>query len=217
MNWQALKKLKRAMRRTFVLLLATLMLSGSVYADNTDEKALREQYGDDWKKVAALQPGDSYVSGETMYVCHEETYVDWKKVQTAEDLNPSEWGNEEHLLMITDKTGYDLYMGNDYANTYTELGGEDNQVVLPPKVPGTKRRVVSGITRDTSGNSVAEYVDEYVYPELIQFASEKLEINSRDYPYPDTFRTVGTMNAPYIEYKGLDVNNGNQRKFNIIR
>ena len=216
MNWQALKKLKRAMRRTFVLLLATLMLSGSVYADNTDEKALREQYGDDWKKVAALQPGDSYVSGETMYVCHEETYVDWKKVQTAEDLNPSGWGNEEHLLMITDKTGYDLYMGNDYANTYTELGGEDNQVVLPPKVPGTKRRVVSGITRDTSGNSVAEYVDEYVYPELIQFASEKLEINSRDYPYPDTFRTVGTMNAPYIEYKGLDVNNGNQRKFNII-
>ena len=117
MNWQALKKLKRAMRRTFVLLLATLMLSGSVYADNTDEKALREQYGDDWKKVAALQPGDSYVSGDTMYVCHEEIYVDWKRVGSEKDLDPSGWGNEERLLLITDRTGYSLYLGNDYGNT----------------------------------------------------------------------------------------------------
>ena len=216
MNWQALKKLKRAMRRTFVLLLATLMLSGSVYADNTDEKALREQYGDDWKKVAALQPGDSYVSGDTMYVCHEEIYVDWKRVGSEKDLDPSGWGNEERLLLITDRTGYSLYLGNDYGNTCKEIGEKSDQVALAAKVPGTKRRIVSGITRDTSGNSVAEYVDEYLYPEMIGFASEKMAINSNAYPYPDTFRTAGTMTAPYIKYMGVDSENGNSRKFNII-
>ena len=234
MKRHALKKLNRAMRRTFTLLLSALVLGGSAFEGNakmivsselnvlqsdsgtTYEDYLKQTYGDDWQAVAALQPGDSYISGDTMYVCYEEIYVDWSRVRSADDLDPSGWGKEEHLLMITDRTGYDLYMGNDYANTYTELGGKSNQVVLMPKVPGTKRRVVSGITKDTSGDNVAEYVDEYVYPELIQFASEKLSINSPEYPYPDTFRTSGTMNAPYIEYMGLDADNGNQRKFNII-
>ena len=110
MKRHMLKKLNHAARRTLTLLLAMLMLSGSVYADNTDEKAMRELYGDDWQKVAALQPGDSYISGENLYICQEEIYVDWKRVRSADDLDPSGWGNEERLLLMTDYTGYNLYL-----------------------------------------------------------------------------------------------------------
>ena len=48
MNWHTAKKLKRAMRRTFALLLAAVTLSSSIaFAAETDEKAMRELYGDD--------------------------------------------------------------------------------------------------------------------------------------------------------------------------
>ena len=51
MKRHALKKLKKAMRRTVSLLLAVLMLNISAFAADPDEKALRELYGDDWKAV----------------------------------------------------------------------------------------------------------------------------------------------------------------------
>ena len=252
MKRHALKKLNKAIRRTFTLLLATLTLTNGAFAmsggnaltltDNgfsltlTDNGLALDSDVSAWdllkeqakamgqnppekseaEIVAALQPGDSYISGENLYICQEEIYVDWKRVRSADDLDPSGWGNEERLLLMTDYTGYNLYLGNDYVNTYKELGGKSNQVALAAQIPGEVRRVVSGVTRDTSGDNVAEYVDEYVYPELFGFASEKLLSNPSEYPYPDTFRTVGTMNAPYIEYMGLDAENGNQRKFNII-
>ena len=197
MNWQALKKLKRAMRRMSALLLATLTLTNSAFAmsgggnavtmtDNgfsltlTDNGLAFDSDVSAWdllkeqakamgqnppekseaEIVAALQPGDSYISGDTMYVCHEEIYVDWKRVRSADDLDPSDWGNEERLLLITDRTGYSLYLGNDYANTCKEIDEESDQVALVPKLPGSRRQVVNGITKDTSGNGVAEYVDE---------------------------------------------------------
>ena len=66
MNRSIMKQLKRSMGRTFALLLAVLMLDGSVCAASADERELQKLYGDDWQKVAALQPGDSYISGDTM-------------------------------------------------------------------------------------------------------------------------------------------------------
>ena len=212
MNRHTGKKVNRSMRRMMSLLLAALMLGGSAFADNTSDKAMQELYGDDWRAVAALQPGDSYISGETMYVCHEETYVDWKRVRSANDLDPASWGGKEALLLMTDLTGEDLFVGNDYATVLREVGGVDDQVLLNASSPSDTRRVISGVTRDTAGSNTAEYVDELVYPELNAF----VESSTGGYPYPDTFRTLGTMNAPYIQYAGLDSDNGNQRKFKII-
>ena len=87
MNRHIPQKLKSTVRRTLALLLAASTLSGNIVAAETDEQALRELYGSDWQKVAALQPGDSYISGDTMYICTEETYVDWKRVRSKADLN----------------------------------------------------------------------------------------------------------------------------------
>ena len=112
MNWHTRKKATKAMRRTFTLLLAALILSDSAFAIHTggfslsdyvtqmlerdnqerqkeQEQQYQELYGDDWEKVVALQPGDSYINGETMYICTEETYVDWKRVYSTADLDTS--------------------------------------------------------------------------------------------------------------------------------
>ena len=206
------KKVNRSIRRIVSLLLAALTLGGSAFADNTSDKAMQDLYGKDWREVAAMQPGDVYISGDTMYVCSEETYVDWTRVKGEKDLDPANWGGGDVLLLMTDLTGKYLYVGNDYGTILQTVDGVDDQVVLNGASPTAVRRVLSGVNRDTASSDTGEYVEELVYPELNEFYKN----NKSGYPYPDTFRTMGTMNAPYIRYKGLDEDNGNQRKFKII-
>ena len=231
MNWHTWKKTNKAIRRTFTLLLAALMLSSSVFAagvsivqsgsgqhlawDNEGQeytKYLKETYGKDWEKVAALQPGDSYISSDFLYVCTEETYVKWKRVKTAADLNTSDWGGKEHLLLMTSTDGKKVYVGNDFANCLEDIDHAIDTIGMHFDDVSRTRKVISGITRDTSGNGTAEYVEEYVYPELNEFVKN----STGGYPYPDTFQTAGTMNAPYVQDAGLDQNNGNQRKLKVI-
>ena len=237
MKWHMRKNHIQAMQRTLSLLLAALMLSSSVLAagagviqldtglsilvENTAQKDkddtakqyeayMKATYGSDWEKVAALQPGDSYISGDTLYICSEETYVDWERVYSKEDLDPSGWGGEDRLLFMTNELG-SFYTGNDFANTCKEIDGTEDQMALKFDDPSRTRKVASGVTRDTTDSSTVEYTEEYIYPELHEFDSKAI-----GYGYPDTFRTLGTMNAPYIRDAGLDVDNGNHQKFKII-
>jgi hypothetical protein len=57
-----------------------------------------------------------------------------------------------------------------------------------------------------------EYVDEYRYPELQEYVAN----SGGKYPYPDSFQTKGTMNAPYLKYEGKDGDNGDNPMFSII-
>ena len=196
------------MQRICALLLVMLLMSSSVFASSSNPQNDKDAFGDDWKKVAALQPGDSYISGDKAYFCSEKTYVNWTRVKSSADLNPSDWGGNERLLLMTDKTGKKLFVGNDYGYWL----GDDGVSVMIPQSPSATRKVVSGVTQDTSGNNQAKYADEFIYPELNEFVK-----NSKSgYPYPDTFKTLGTMNAPYIRDAGIDYVNGNHRKFKII-
>ena len=149
MNGNLRKKLNNSIRRTFSLLLAALMTSSSVLAsaprpiinigniggglnvldyeemvDGTKvrEKELKELYGEDWQEVGALQPGDSYIGEEYMYVCHDETRVRWTRVKSIGDLEGQSW-NGEKLLLLTSMDGKKLALGNDYAATSSTVDG----------------------------------------------------------------------------------------------
>ena len=64
MKRETQQKLKRSMQRICALLLVMLLMSSSVFASSSNPQNDKDAFGDDWKKVAALQPGDSYISGD---------------------------------------------------------------------------------------------------------------------------------------------------------
>ncbi|MBO5665943.1 MAG: hypothetical protein J6S45_00690, partial [Firmicutes bacterium] len=210
MKRETQQKLKRSMQRICALLLVMLLMSSSVFASSSNPQNDKDAFGDDWKKVAALQPGDSYISGDKMYVCSEATYVNWTRVKSAEDLNPFKWKRNK-LLLMTDTTGNMLFVGNDFGYA-GKVDGIDDQIIMSARSPYDTRQVVNRVIEDTAGNNTAEYVKELVYPELNAFVQN----STGGYPYPDSFTTLGTMNAPYIQHGGTDIDNGNYHKFKII-
>lgn len=183
---------KRLSQRVFPLSLAcALMVSqlvsfGLASAQYTEEQ-LREEFGDNYAAVQALEPGESVISGDYLYTCREEKFVRWDRAVSLHDIGRNRDGDR---VLITWDNGEKLLTGNDLARYEfsREVVGKDWHYAFEP----------ARYTRTYSEYDQLQkkWVTHYYYPELVELQKQG--------GLPNSFVTKGGMNTPYLKYVGVD-------------